>query len=98
MAHVRLSLRRIRECSVLRVVRRHRRGGTGHNPDSFRAVRDLHEVFREVHQHGRKAFLAGDYKTFGEAIAIERTLIEEQRTLAKKRLAHQRPINRRRRA
>ena len=46
---------------------------TGHTPN------DLAEVFNDVHRHGTAALRAGDYKGFGDAIAVERSLIEEQR-------------------
>lgn len=42
-------------------------------------IRDLHAVFRDVHTHGQRALTEGNLKAFGEAIAVERSLIQEQR-------------------
>jgi hypothetical protein len=41
-------------------------------------VREMTLVFRDAHKFGTAALKARDYKTFGEAIAVERSLIQEQ--------------------
>jgi hypothetical protein len=45
---------------------------------AVKRIRDLRKVFQEVHRHGERALLTGDYKTFGEAVDVERSLIREQ--------------------
>lgn len=41
-------------------------------------IRELRAVFRDVHKHGQAALKEGNYKQFGDAIAVERNLIQEQ--------------------
>ncbi len=50
-------------------------------PAGVALLRDLRATFRDVHQHGERALQEGDLTTFGEAIAMERGLIQEQRKL-----------------
>lgn len=46
--------------------------------DPVQRIRDLRAVFREVHRRGARALQTGDYKTFGDAVDVERSLIREQ--------------------
>jgi hypothetical protein len=48
-------------------------------------------TFREVHRRGERALKAGDYKTFGEAVAAERSLIQQQRDIIQRTLQAVRP-------
>jgi hypothetical protein len=50
-------------------------------------VRDLNLVFQDAHKYGTAALRVGDYKGFGEAIAVERSLIQEQRAEIEKQRA-----------
>jgi hypothetical protein len=47
-------------------------------------VRDLNLVFREAHAYGTRALRSGDLKKFGETVAVERSLIDEQRDAIEK--------------
>jgi len=42
-------------------------------------ARDLALAFKDAHEYGTRALNAGDLKGFSQAIAVERSLIEEQR-------------------
>ena len=41
-------------------------------------VREVNLLFKDAHKYGTAALKARDYKRFGEAIAVERSLIQEQ--------------------
>jgi hypothetical protein len=42
-------------------------------------ARELKAVFKDAHAYGTRALRAGDLKSFGETIAVERRVIDEQR-------------------
>lgn len=46
---------------------------------SVTLARESSAVFDDVHHHGERALKAGDFKTLGDAIAVERRLIQGQR-------------------
>jgi hypothetical protein len=41
-------------------------------------MRDLKLVWKDAHKYGTAALKAGDYQKFAQAIAVERSLIQEQ--------------------
>jgi len=66
--------------------------------DTRRRVRELRTVFREVHRHGERALQTGDLKTFGDAVAVERSLIREQADLVADNVKDQKAVAKRRRS
>ena len=44
-----------------------------------RNARDIKRVFMDAHKHGQRALARGDLQGFADAVAVERSLILEQR-------------------
>ena len=49
-------------------------------------ARELRRVFMDAHRHGTRALRSGDLKGFSDAIAVERSLIDEQREVIEQQL------------